>query len=103
VRTAPGVQRVGQVLVLGVAVADDRAPVPGKHAAGVDILRGPAAGMHRGEELGAGHVHIVQAPAGAGRSLIGIQLDAGTPAAWVTATRCTAATRACALTWKDAR
>jgi hypothetical protein len=73
VRAAPGVQRVGQVLVPRVAVADDRAGVTGEHASGVDVGGGPAAGVHRGQELGAGHVHIMQAPADAGGSLVGVQ------------------------------
>ena len=34
---------------------------------------GPAAGVHRGEELGAGDVDVVQVPGGAGGGLVGVQ------------------------------
>ncbi len=72
-RRAPGVQGVAEVLVSGVAVADDRAGVAGEDAAGVDVLRGPAAGVHGGEELGAGDVHVPQLPGRAGGGLVGVQ------------------------------
>jgi len=39
VNAAPGVQRIGEVPVAGVAVADDDAGVAGQHAAGVDRVR----------------------------------------------------------------
>ena len=70
---APGVQRVGEVLVSLVAVADDGAGVAGQDAAGVYGFFRPVPGVHRGEELGAGDVHVVQVPGGAGGGLIGVQ------------------------------
>ena len=73
VRAAPGVQRAGEVVVARVAVADDGARVAGQDAAGVDGLFGPVAGVHRGEELGAGHVHVMQVPGDAGGGLVGVQ------------------------------
>ena len=73
VGAAPGVHRVAEVVIAGVAVTHNGALVAGQHAAGVDVLRGPAAGVHGGEELGAGHVHIAQVPGGAGGGLVGVQ------------------------------
>ena len=81
VRAAPGMQRTGQVVVAGVAVADDGARIAGQDAAGVDGLLGPVAGVHGGEELGAGHVHVVQFPGGAGGGLVGVQHRGGAAAA----------------------
>ena len=77
VRAAPGVQRVGEVLISLVAVADDGARVAGQDAAGVDRFAGPVAGVHRGEELGARHVHVVQFPGGAGGGLVRVQHPGG--------------------------
>ena len=72
-RAAPGVQRVGEVLISLVAVADDGAGVAGQDAAGVDRFAGPVAGMRRGEELGARDVHVAQVPGGPGGGLVGVQ------------------------------
>jgi hypothetical protein len=55
-------QRAGEMLVSLVAVADDGARIPGEDAVGVDRLAGPVADVHRGEELGARHVHVAQLP-----------------------------------------
>jgi hypothetical protein len=65
------VQRAGEVVVPGVPVADDGAGVAWQHAAGVDVVGGAAAGVQGGEELGAGHVHVVQLAGGAGWGLVG--------------------------------
>jgi hypothetical protein len=67
------VQRAGEVVVPGVPVADDGAGVAWQHAAGVDVVGGAAAGVQGGEELGAGHVHVVQLAGGAGWGLVGVQ------------------------------
>ena len=77
VGAAPGVQRVGEVLVSLVAVADDRAGVAGQDAAGVDGFLRPVAGVHRGEELGARDVDVVQFPGGAGGRLVGVEHPGG--------------------------
>ena len=77
VRAAPGVQRIGEVLVPLVAVADDGALISGEDAAGVDRLAAPVTGVHGGEELGARHVHVAQLPGGPGGSLVGVQHPGG--------------------------
>jgi hypothetical protein len=59
-------ERVGQVLIPGVAVPDDGADVAGQHSRGVDAGGGSAAGVHAAEVLGAGYVHVLQAARGAG-------------------------------------
>ena len=66
-------QRVGEVAVSGVAVADDRPGVAREDAAGVDVLSGPAAGVHGGEELGAGDMHVIQFPGRAGGGLVSVE------------------------------
>ncbi len=65
-RTAPGMQRVAEVVIAGVAVADDGAGVSGQDLAGVDSFGGAAAGVQGGQELDAGHVHVVQLAVSAG-------------------------------------
>ena len=70
---APGVQRVGEVLISLVAVADDGARVAGQDTAGVDGFFGPVPGVHRGEELSAGDMDIMQVPGDPGGGLVGVQ------------------------------
>ena len=73
VRSAPGVVGVDQVLVAGVAVADDGAGVAGQDLPVVDVVLRTAAGVHRGQELGGGDVDVLQPTSGADRGLIGSQ------------------------------
>src|SRR5260370_24702521 len=73
VGAAPGVQSAGEVLISLVAVADDGASVAGQDTAGVDSFFGPVTGVHRGEELSAGHVDIMQVPGDPGGALVGVQ------------------------------
>ena len=70
---APGMQRVGEVLISLVAVADDGARVAGQDTAGVDSFFRPVTSVHRGEELRAGHVDIMQVPGDPGGGLVGVQ------------------------------
>ena len=77
VRAAPGVQCIGEMLIPPVAVADDGAGVAGQDAASVDRFAGPVAGVHRGEELSARHVHVAQFPRRPGGGLVGIQHRGG--------------------------
>jgi len=72
VRAAPGVRSVDEVGVAGVAVAHDGAGVAGQYVAGVDVGGGAAAGVHRGEELGARHVHVGQSALRASGGLIDV-------------------------------
>jgi hypothetical protein len=73
VRTTPSMVGVDQMNVAGVAVAHDGAGVAGQHLAGVDVVLGAAAGVHRGQELGAGGVDILQGAVGADWGLIDVQ------------------------------
>ena len=67
---APRVQRIGEVPVPEVAVADDDPGVAGQDAAGVDRGRGPVPGVHVREVGGAGQVHVPHPARGAGRGLV---------------------------------
>jgi hypothetical protein len=50
--TAPGVVRVNQVSVAGVAVPHDGAGVSGQDGPSVDVGGAAAAGVHRGQKRG---------------------------------------------------
>jgi hypothetical protein len=69
---APGVQGVGEVGVAGVAVAHDGAGVAGQDRAVVDVGLRAAAGVHRGQPLGRGDVHVAQVLVGAGGGLVDV-------------------------------
>jgi hypothetical protein len=66
---APGVQGVGEV---GVAVAHEGARVLGQDPAVVDVGLRAAAGVHRGQPLGRGDVHVAQVLVGAGGGLVDV-------------------------------
>jgi len=72
VSSAPGVMGLDQVGVAAVAVAHDRAGVSGQHLSGVDSGLAASTGVHRGQELGARHMHVFEAAVGAGWGLIDV-------------------------------
>ena len=72
VNTAPGVQDLVEVLVAGVAVADQDPGERRPDAAGVDGVLAAVPDVHRGQEPGAGHVQVGQRACGAGGGLIGV-------------------------------
>jgi hypothetical protein len=72
-RTAPGVQCLGQVRTAAVAVPDDDALVAGQHPARVDAVGRAVAGVQQGQVPGAGHMDPGQPARVAGRGLIHVE------------------------------
>jgi hypothetical protein len=72
VRGAPGVHR-REVVVAGVAVADQDAGEVGQDPALVDVFLGAAADVHHRQISGAGDVHVGQGLVGAAGGLVGVQ------------------------------
>jgi hypothetical protein len=73
VDAAPGVHGLVEVVVAGVAVADQDPGERGPDPTGVDRFCGAVPDVHRGQVCGAGHVQVGQRAGGAGGGLIGVR------------------------------
>lgn len=63
----------GQVVVAGVAVADQDTGESGQHSAVVDVLTAAATDMHQRQIFGAGDIHVGQCTIGAADGFVGMQ------------------------------
>jgi hypothetical protein len=79
--SAPGVVRVDQVGVAGVAIAHDVAGVSGQHTTGLDVVGAAPAGVHHGQKRSGCDMHVFQTARGAARALVNVG-----PSSW--AARC---------------
>jgi hypothetical protein len=70
---APDMHGLGQMLVAGIAVADQDTGEFAQHTAGVDVVASAATDVHHGQVLGAGDVHMLQPARGAASGFVSVQ------------------------------